>query len=150
MTFDIKLRNGSVLKIGDIPEGHKIEYLASSLESECFHVVHAPHITEETIDKFPDYYGSFGMHVGISGEMREAKVMEVSRLRDGGTTHINYVLGDREGYLYFPSRLNKSAVASDTFDGKTTELKRLIEGEDYVSSAEQKFKDTSIENTNFQ
>ena len=131
MIPEIKLRNGNVLEIGEIPEWHKIEFLANSLEGKFFYVVNAPHVTEETIDKFSDYYGSFGLHMGTLNEMREADVGEVIRWRDGGSTQINYVLEGKRGQLCFPSPRNKGAVTSNTFNGKTTELKILIEGEDF-------------------
>ena len=131
MPQDIILKNGKVLNLREMPEGHKIEYLANSLEGECFYLVYAPHITEETVDKFPDYYGSFGLYVGTPDEMREADVEEVFRWRDGGTTQINYVLENEKGQLYFPSPRNKGTVASDILDGEVVKLKLLVEGIDF-------------------
>ena len=131
MAKNIALKNEKILNLREIPEGHKIEYLANSVESECFYLVHAPHITEETVDKFPDYYGSFGLYVGSLRRMQEADVKKVIRWRDGGTTQIDYVLENKKGQLHFPSRRNKNAMASDTFDGEVVKLRQLIEGVDF-------------------
>lgn len=148
MPQNIIMKNGKVLNFKEIPEGHKIEYIVSSVEIERFYVVHAPHITVETVDKSLDLYDLYGMFIGTPNGMQEAEVEEVCRWRDGGTTKIFYTLENKYGQLYLPSRLIKGAIASDKFDGKTVEIKRLIEGNDYVSSVEHKFKAPPVKITN--
>jgi len=45
------------LQVAEIPQGHRVEYLArSSEDKDKFYLVHAPHLTEENVGQIKDYY----------------------------------------------------------------------------------------------
>jgi hypothetical protein len=66
------------------------------------------------------------LHVGAEAQLVEAQVQQVVRYRDGGTTNIYYVLADGQGILHFPTPVDKEAKPTDTYQGKTVELERLV------------------------
>ncbi len=131
MPQNIALTNGKVLTLREIPEGYKIEYIASRTNGEYFYVVHTPCSSVAHGDQSTSYYDSFRLHVGSLEEMREAKVEEVCRWRNGGTTEIAYRLEDQFGQLCFPSLHSKTEQPSNTFQGRTLKLIRLVQGRDF-------------------
>ena len=132
MTQSIKLKSGKILQVDEIPQGHRIEYLARSSEDrERFYVVHAPHLTEENIGQIKDYYGSFGVYIGHPENMQKAREVRVSRFRGPMGDVIYYILNEKEGNLHFPTGSWRDRPSTDTYDGKTVELERLVEGKDF-------------------
>lgn len=105
------------LSVTGIPDKDTIEYLARSPDSRFF-VVHRP--------KKNWNYDYFRLHIGLESQLREAKVINVKRMRDGGTTYITYKLNEIDGSLYFPTPFKKEARPTDTYNGKTVTLEKLI------------------------
>jgi len=135
MTQDIKLKSGQVLKVEEMPEGHRIEYLAKSLEKETkFYVVHAPHLTEENVGKIDNYYNSFGMYLGTPENMQKTKVTSVDRYRGALGTFVHYILNEQPGTLHFPTRFLSDEPSTDTYgEGRSrsvVELEELIKSDE--------------------
>lgn len=107
------------LQIDGIPDSHKIEYVMIDKETrERLYVVHKSEVELG--------YNSFGLHIGPQNELREAQIKNVERYRDGGTTIIDYTLANSEGRLYFASPLHDGRKHTDSYNGKTIELEKLL------------------------
>ena len=103
-----------------IPKGDVREYIARDVETKTnLYVVHRPREWQG--------YSSFRLHIGPAIGLREVKVRNVERLRDGGTTTIDYTLDGVEGALYFPTPVEPEKKPTDTYKGKTIELEKLKE-----------------------
>ena len=132
MTQEIKLKSGEQLQVAEIPQGHRIEYLARSSEDRRkFYLVHAPHLTEENVGQIKDYYGSFGVYIGHPEDMQKAEDVRVDRFRGPMGDIIHYILNQKEGSLHFPCGSWSDRPSTDTYDGQKVELERLVEGKDF-------------------
>ena len=121
------------MQVREIPQGHRIEYLArSSKDRNKFYLVHAPHLTEENVGQIRDYYGSFGVYIGHLKDMQKAESIRVDRFRGPPGTFVHYILNDKEGSLHFPTGLwGDDGPSTDTYDRQKVELERLVEGKDF-------------------
>lgn len=101
---------GDNLHITGIQDCDYLEYAARDVNTQSrFYILHA----HKTIG-----YPSIRLHIGLENELVEAKVTNVERFRDGGTTNITYILADRKGELFFPSPLKKDLNPTDNYIGK--------------------------------
>jgi hypothetical protein len=106
--------------ITGIPDDNIAVYLARDAKTKSMlYLVHHP---KEIKD-----YSCFRLHIGKQEELIEARVLNVERLRDGGTTDIEYILNGKRGRLHFPAPNNKKEKSIDIYDFEAIELENLIE-----------------------
>ena len=109
--------DGNNIVITGIPKDHTLEYLAKS-QHDLYYVVHRP-------TKDWDY-DDFRLHIGEQTALVEAKVKNPIRLRDGGTTNIQYILYGQSGEFCAPTHPDQEAFITDTYNGSTLTLLDLL------------------------
>lgn len=114
-----KVKVTAKVKVTGIPQENTVEYLARDAATQSkYYVVHRP---------ADQGYNSFRLNIGPRTGLKEAVVAHVERYKDGGTTSINYTFEGLNGTLYFPTPFDKEAKPTDTYNGYTVQLEKLLE-----------------------
>lgn len=95
------IRKG-VIKLNLLPNDREPSYLLRSKDTGEFIYVDLPRFTEEY---------DFNVYIGKAGKMKQVKVQDAERFRDGGTTEITLADGRM---IYIPSAIKQDEVP--TFD----------------------------------
>ena len=61
--------------------------------------------------------------IGPENELVDAVITGIDTYRDGGSMDVNYILNGERGKLFIPKH---TAKPTDTYQGKTIELEKLI------------------------
>lgn len=96
-------------KLVELPQTRQSEYLAFSEDGSLVVYVSA--------SKYKFSYESFRLFVGNGAEMREIKIQNVTRYRDGGTT----IITTNEGTFFSPTAFDK---ATTWLNNKLAEVRR--------------------------